>query len=147
MGWAAQCGGRTAILGEHGAVGAAGKSAKRHGRAGAAERINRVRRNLVVTQEQVMEALRQVMDPELGINIVDLGLVYRVEIQDSRIHVAMTMTTRACPLHTYMTENANAVIHQLAPDAQSVDIEMVWDPPWSPEMMSDAAKQQLGWKH
>ncbi len=93
-----------------------------------------------------MEALRQVMDPELGINIVDLGLVYGVDVQDGRIHVAMTMTTRACPLHAYIAENAEAVIRQVAPDAQSVEIEMVWDPPWMPAMMSEAAKQQLGWR-
>lgn len=100
----------------------------------------------MVTQEQIMDALRQVMDPELGINIVDLGLVYSADVQDGRIHVTMTMTTRACPLHAYIRENAEAVIRPIAPDAQAVDVEMVWDPPWVPAMMSDAAKQQLGWR-
>jgi metal-sulfur cluster biosynthetic enzyme len=100
----------------------------------------------MITEEQVLDALRQVMDPELGINVVDLGLVYSVILQNGRIRVAMTMTTRACPLHTYLTEAAEAAIRQCAPDAQAVEIDMVWDPPWTPAMMSDAAKRQLGWK-
>ncbi len=100
----------------------------------------------MITQEQITEALRQVIDPELGINIVDLGLVYSVDVRDSRVHVALTMTTRACPLHTYLTEQSEASIRVMAPEVQSVEIEMVWDPPWNPAMMSDAAKQELGWK-
>ena len=100
----------------------------------------------MVTHEAVTDALRQVIDPEIGVNIVDLGLVYGVDIEDSGVHVAMTMTTQACPLHTYLTEQAEASIRSMMPEVQSVEIEMVWDPPWSPAMMSDAAKQQLGWK-
>jgi metal-sulfur cluster biosynthetic enzyme len=100
----------------------------------------------VVTHEAVTDALRQVIDAEIGVNIVDLGLVYGVDIEDSGVHVAMTMTTQACPLHTYLTEQSEASIRTLVPEVQSVEIEMVWDPPWNPAMMSDAAKHQLGWK-
>jgi metal-sulfur cluster biosynthetic enzyme len=100
----------------------------------------------MVTEQQVLEALREVVDPEIGVNIVDLGLVYSTSVEDGRVHVAMTMTTRACPLHAYLTEAADAAIRRHAPDAQSVEIEMVWDPPWSPAMMSETAKQQLGWR-
>ena len=99
-----------------------------------------------MTEAQVMDALRQVLDPELGINIVDLGLVYNVALQDQNVHIALTMTTRACPLHAYLTEEATAAIHRVVPEAQTVDVEIVWDPPWSPAMMSDLAKQQLGWR-
>lgn len=97
-----------------------------------------------MTQEQILEALKQVIDPELGINIVDLGLVYSVEIKDGQVQVAMTMTTPACPLHTYLTSMAEAAIWQRVPEVKSVEIILVWDPPWHPAMMSEAAKQQLG---
>jgi metal-sulfur cluster biosynthetic enzyme len=96
--------------------------------------------------EQVWRALRQVNDPELGINIVDLGLVYDVQVNDGNIRVALTMTTPACPLHTYLTSAAESAIWQKVPGAKSVDIRLVWNPPWNPLMMTDAAKRQLGWE-
>lgn len=98
-----------------------------------------------MTEERIWEALRQVMDPEIGVNIVDLGLVYSVELRDHEVHVAMTMTTQACPLHGYLTEAAERAIRTREPEVERVDVEMVWEPPWSPAMMSDAAKEQLGW--
>ena len=100
----------------------------------------------MVEEAQVWEALRGVLDPEIGINVVDLGLVYSVEVSSNDVHVAMTMTTQACPLHAYITEAAEAAIRQRAPEAGTVRVDMVWDPPWSPAMMSAAAKQQLGWR-
>jgi len=99
----------------------------------------------MITQDQVMAALRQVVDPEIGINIVDLGLVYDVTVQDDDVRVAMTMTTRACPLHDMIVGNAEAAIRDAAPGARSVRVEMVWEPPWDPAMMAEAAKRQLGW--
>jgi len=98
----------------------------------------------MVTEAEVRNALSQVIDPELGIGIVALGLVYGVEVDAQRIHVTLTMTTRACPLHAYLTEEAQHVIRVIAPDVPTIDVEMVWDPPWTPAMMSPAAKQQLG---
>jgi metal-sulfur cluster biosynthetic enzyme len=95
--------------------------------------------------EQVWDALRTVIDPEIGINVVDLGLVYDIEVSGDQVRVAMTMTTQACPLHAYLTEAAETAIRQFAPDVGAVQVDMVWDPPWSPAMMSDEAKQQLGW--
>ena len=100
----------------------------------------------VANDEQVWNALRTVIDPEIGINVVDLGLVYSVEVSGDQVRVAMTMTTQACPLHAYLTEAAEAAIRQFAPDVAAVQVDMVWDPPWSPAMMSDEAKQQLGWR-
>ena len=100
----------------------------------------------MVSDDQVWDALRTVLDPEIGINVVDLGLVYSVGVSGNQVRVAMTMTTQACPLHAYLTEAAQAAIRQRAPDAAAVQIDLVWDPPWSPAMMSDAAKQQLGWR-
>jgi metal-sulfur cluster biosynthetic enzyme len=99
----------------------------------------------MIAEEQVLAALRQVVDPEIGINVVDLGLVYGVTIQDADVRVAMTMTTRACPLHDMIVENAEAAVRASVPEARSVHVEMVWEPPWDPAMMAEAAKRQLGW--
>ncbi len=99
----------------------------------------------MTTEELVFEALRNVIDPEIGVNVVDLGLVYGVEARDGDVHVAMTMTTPACPLHTYLRGMAEVAIRGRVPDAGAVDVELVWDPPWDPSMISDDAKQLLGW--
>ncbi len=95
------------------------------------------------TKEQVMERLRTVVDPEIGINIVDLGLVYGVEISDGRVYVRMTMTTAGCPLHDVLVNWAERVLAEL-PDVESVKVELVWEPPWNPEMMTETARKQLG---
>ena len=100
----------------------------------------------MTTDAQIWDALRTVLDPEIGINVVDLGLVYGVEVCGDQVRVAMTMTTQACPLHAYLTEAAETAIRQVGPDIGAVQVDMVWDPPWSPAMMSDAAKQQMGWR-
>lgn len=98
-----------------------------------------------VTVDRVREVLRHVVDPELGINVVDLGLVYDVSVEDGRVTVAMTMTTPACPMGETLTEQAEARIQQNVPGVRSVMVDLVWDPPWRPAMMSDTAKEQLGW--
>ena len=90
--------------------------------------------------QAVWDALRQVIDPEVGINIVDLGLVYSVELQDGQVRVVMTMTTPACPLHTYLTSAAEAAIWQRVQDVQGVEVQSTWTPRWNPLMMTDTAK-------
>ncbi|ODT44111.1 MAG: aromatic ring hydroxylase [Nitrospira sp. SCN 59-13] len=96
------------------------------------------------TDPRVMEALRQVVDPELGINIVDLGLVYGSEVRDGQVHVTMTMTTPACPMEELVMEMVHSAILRELSEARSVEVDLVWDPPWRPDMMSPAAKAQLG---
>lgn len=98
-----------------------------------------------VSEEQVVDVLRQVVDPELGINIVDLGLVYSMEVAEGSIRVVMTMTTPACPMNVYLSEAVEAALRARCPQAHSVRVDVVWDPPWDPHMMSDLAKQELGW--
>ncbi|CBK43173.1 conserved protein of unknown function DUF59 [Nitrospira defluvii] len=93
---------------------------------------------------RVLDALRQVVDPELGINIVDLGLVYDSDVRDGLVHVRMTMTTPACPMEELLMEMVHSAILRELPEARSVDVDLVWDPAWNPEMMSPAAKAQLG---
>ncbi|MBI4604802.1 MAG: DUF59 domain-containing protein [Planctomycetes bacterium] len=96
-------------------------------------------------EDEVLEILRRVIDPELGVNVVDLGLIYKVEAGEDRIRVAMTATTPTCPVGPYLAGDVEAAIRLRAPRLAAVEVEMVWDPPWSPERMSAAAKEQLGW--
>ena len=98
-----------------------------------------------MTKEQICESLKQIFDPEIGVNIVDLGLVYNIEIKPEEVHIQLTMTSPACPLHGVITRNMDQVLRRTFPDLGPMTIELVWEPPWKPEMMSDAAKKQLGW--
>lgn len=95
-------------------------------------------------EREVLDALRRVLDPELGINVVDLGLVYDVAIAPGRIDVALTMTSPACPLGSQMKGEAEAALRRASPGTD-VDVRLVLDPPWHPALMSEAAKRQLGW--
>ena len=99
-----------------------------------------------LSEESAREALLQVVDPEVGINVVDLGLVYRIEVADGRIEVDMTMTSPSCPLGAHLTETAQAAILRSIPEAESVAVHLVWDPPWTPDRMSVRARSQLGWR-
>jgi len=96
-------------------------------------------------EEAIREALRQVIDPEVGVNIVDLGLICTIHTGAGRIHVRMTMTTPACPLGPYLMDSVTEAVKRCAPDTEDVEVELVWDPPWEPAMMSEDAKKQLGW--
>jgi metal-sulfur cluster biosynthetic enzyme len=94
--------------------------------------------------DDILSALKAVIDPELGINIVDLGLVYHAARNTNGIHVALTMTTPACPLGEMMMEEIKLVLRDRFPDTSDVHVELVWDPPWSPELMSEESRRQLG---
>jgi metal-sulfur cluster biosynthetic enzyme len=97
-----------------------------------------------MNDDDVLSALKAVIDPELGINIVDLGLVYRAERIGDVVAVRMTMTTPACPLGEMLLEEVREALHERFPQAAQVSVELVWDPPWSAELMSHAARKQLG---
>jgi len=96
-----------------------------------------------MTQEELRGILKNVIDPELGINIVDLGLVYDVAETNGRIYVQMTLTTQGCPLHDTMVGGVKAAL-QAHPSVREVEVDLVWSPAWTPEHMSEAAKRQLG---
>lgn len=98
-----------------------------------------------MTTDPIRRALASVVDPELGVNIVDLGLVYRADWTPDGIDVAITMTTPTCPLGEMMVSEAEEVLRRRFPDAKRVTVELVWDPPWSAERMNDEARRQLGW--
>jgi len=97
------------------------------------------------TEDEIRDALRYVVDPEVGLNVVDLGLVYGIEVSAGRIGVRMTMTTPACPLGDTIMEAARAAIRAAAPKVPDIEIELVWDPPWNPDMMSEIARGHFGW--
>lgn len=97
----------------------------------------------MVTQDVVIEALKEVYDPELHYNIVDLGLVYDVDIRDGDIHVLMTLTTPACPIGPMVQEQIQETLGIL-PGVRNVDVEFTFDPMWTPEKMSEEARVDLG---
>ncbi len=95
-----------------------------------------------VAEERIHQALRQIIDPELGINLVDLGLIYDVQIRDGDVAIRMTLTTRGCPLHGSIVQAVERVVGQLAGVA-AVHAEVVWEPRWTPDMISPEGKQAL----
>lgn len=96
-------------------------------------------------ESKVWEALRAVVDPEIGENIVDLGLVYRVATRPGAVEVDLTMTTPACPASGSIADEAQAAIRGACPQAKEVSVAVVFDPPWTPERMSERAKRRFGW--
>ena len=95
------------------------------------------------TKDDVVEALRQVEDPELGMDIVELGLFYYAEVDGGKVHVKHTLTSIGCPVGPMIQEDIHRVVSEL-PGVEDVEVELTWDPPWSPERMSDDAKFILG---
>ena len=96
----------------------------------------------MITEEQVYQALSSVRDPELPFSIVDLGLIYDVSITDDVVAVKMTLTTPGCPMHSTIRQEAEEALRKLA-GMKGVKVEMVWDPPWNPDMMSEEARRML----
>jgi metal-sulfur cluster biosynthetic enzyme len=96
------------------------------------------------SQEDVLDALSNVIDPELGLDFVELGLIYGVEIDDGHVHVTYTLTTPACPIGPMVSEQIEEFVGEVD-GVKTVDSEMVFTPPWSPERMSEDAKFALGY--
>jgi metal-sulfur cluster biosynthetic enzyme len=96
------------------------------------------------TKEAVFEALKRVEDPELGMDIVDLGLVYDVEVENASVKVIHTLTSMGCPAGPMIQEDIATTVKETFPDVDDVELELTWDPPWTPELMSEDAKFILG---
>lgn len=93
---------------------------------------------------RALTALHTVIDPELGLDVVSLGLVYGVDVRDDDVTVTLTMTTPACPLGEQLVEDTKRCL--LAVDGvRNVEVNLVWEPPWTPDRMSDRARRALGW--
>ena len=97
----------------------------------------------MITQEEVIKKLKQCIDPELGINIVDLGLIYAVNIEGSRVNVLMTVTTSGCPMGSFFIKDITDKVRALK-GVSAVSVELTFDPPWNPTRMSQDSKELLG---
>ena len=103
---------------------------------------------MVLTEEEVLSALKQCYDPEIPVNIVDLGLIYGIRFENASagqqdVVVDMTLTAQGCPAHVQISEQVKARVEQL-PGVKDVTVNVVWDPPWTPERLSADARKQLG---
>ncbi len=96
-----------------------------------------------LTPELVRQTLRQVKDPELDLNIVDLGLVYDIVVEDGKVHVDMTLTSPGCPAGPMITNDVYSQIRQL-PGVADVDVEIVWEPYWTPERIEPKIRAMMG---
>ena len=94
----------------------------------------------------VLETLRQVVDPEIDCNIVDLGLIYGVTIEGAKVTVQMTLTTQGCPMHESIAWGVKMALLNLE-GVEDAEVEVVWDPPWHPSMMSEFGRARVGLVH
>lgn len=97
----------------------------------------------MITEDAVFEAIKEIIDPEVGINIVDMGLIYGVDIEDETVNITMTLTSPGCPAGGQLINGTQHVTQQLE-NVEEVNINVVWTPRWTPEMMTEEAKDELG---
>lgn len=97
----------------------------------------------MVTMEDIVKALKECYDPEIPVNVWDLGLIYDVNVDGDKVHVKMTLTAPGCPMHSYISKEVREKIQSVS-GVKEASVEVVWDPPWSPDKMSPEAKAQLG---
>ena len=96
-----------------------------------------------ISTEQIKNSLKQCMDPEVPLSIVDMGLIYGIDVSDNNdVNIKMTMTTKGCPLHDTMVEDVTRYTKKV-PGVNNVQVDIVWDPPWSMDKMSDEAKAKM----
>ena len=100
---------------------------------------------MAVEKEQVFDALKRVYDPEIPVDVVNLGLVYEVSIDGDRIAVKMTTTASGCPVGNYIVAQAKRAIGRLE-GVKEIDVELVYDPPWQESMISEEGRRTLGWR-
>ncbi len=96
-------------------------------------------------EARIWDALREVDDPEAGMNIVDLGLVYTVAVAEHGIDIEMTMTTPACPVADLLVEQSRQAVEAVVPAGLPVRVQLVWEPFWTPSMMTGVARDHFGW--
>lgn len=96
-------------------------------------------------REPILAALYRVVDPEVALSIVDVGLVYGVTVTPERVHVRMTMTSAACPVADVIVDDVGAELDRAVPGERRIEVELVWEPAWTTECLSDRAKAFMGW--
>ena len=94
----------------------------------------------VLNKETVIEALKEVYDPEIPVNVVDLGLIYNVEVEDNEVHVEMTLTAQGCGMGPYIAQQAEWRIAEIE-DVEDVVVDLVFEPPWNPELITEDGKR------
>ena len=97
----------------------------------------------MVTEDKIKETLKGVKDPEVGLNIVDMGLIYNVDISGSKVDIEMTLTSPACPAGPQILSEIDMSLKEIE-DIDDVNINVVWSPPWDPSRMSEDGKDELG---
>ncbi|HEY1021665.1 MAG TPA: iron-sulfur cluster assembly protein [Flavisolibacter sp.] len=97
----------------------------------------------MIHNDQVIEKLKTIYDPEIPVNIYDLGLIYNITITGNNVHVFMTLTTATCPAAAFLSEEVNLVLQEI-PEVQEINVEVVYEPKWTREMMRPEAKTLLG---
>lgn len=105
----------------------------------------KLQKDSIPSLDSLRDALRAVTDPEAGMNIVDLGLVYRIAVEGEVVRVVMTMTSPACPMGDMILDDVEAALRAVLPAGIHADVELVWSPPWDPSMMSDQARRHFEW--
>jgi FeS assembly SUF system protein len=93
--------------------------------------------------EEIVKALKECYDPEIPVNVWDLGLIYDASVDGDKVHVKMTLTAPGCPMHTFISQDIKEKLQGIS-GVKEATVEVVWDPPWSPDKMSPQAKAQLG---
>jgi metal-sulfur cluster biosynthetic enzyme len=101
--------------------------------------------SLSAQAQSIVDVLSHVIDPEVGENIVDLGLVYGIEVNQNIPTIILTLTSSACPMGEMLLEDIHETLTKMLPNEMEFDINLVWEPAWNPDMMSAEAKQRLGW--
>ena len=104
-----------------------------------------IQQSKMPTGEDIRNTLRNVIDPEVGLNIVDLGLIYGVVISGNKLHIDLTMTTPACPMSEMILDNARHALAPLVPEGAAIELNLVWEPPWDASKMSEYAREYFGW--
>lgn len=100
---------------------------------------------LEALRQPVIDALTRVFDPEVALSIVDVGLIYGVTVTEARLHVLTTMTSAACPVAGLIVEEVEAELDAIAPPGLLIQVELTWEPPWSPERISEHSRRFMGW--
>lgn len=98
----------------------------------------------MITVEQIKEKLKEVVDPELGIDIIDLGLIYEIKVDGGNVNILMTLTTPGCPMGFMFDQEVVKTIEKIK-GVKKVKVDLTFDPPWTPEKMSKEARVKLGW--
>ena len=99
----------------------------------------------VPTEQNIRTLLTEIIDPETGISILDMGLIYEIRIAPEHIHIRMTTTSPACPVGAMLTDEIRTALSRRYSTALDINIELTYDPPWEPSMMSETARRQFGW--